>query len=130
MAIQYKRGYSPNTRQTFSSPHLKRTWGIKVPVEEEPNQPPLTVCFRSPPCFTVVVERVAAMKALITSLLYRCCWEGCCHESFIQVFPITKFLISLINQTCRWSIHNHVHVLFCFRYWFMILNMFYEICFN
>jgi len=66
MAIQYKIGYGPQYTvhgKTLSPPHLKRTWGIKVPVEEEPDQPPLTlvVCFRSPPLFTVAVER-AAMK--------------------------------------------------------------------
>jgi len=40
MAIQYKRGYGPQYTvhgKTLSSPHLKRTWGIKVPVDEEPN---------------------------------------------------------------------------------------------
>jgi len=50
----WKRLWSPIhcTRQTLSSPHLKKTWGIKVLVEKEPNQLPLSlvVCFRlSPP---------------------------------------------------------------------------------
>jgi len=67
MAIQYKRGYGPQYTvhgKTLSSLHLKRTWGIKVPVEEEPNQPPLTlvVCFISPPLYLSLLLRGLSRK--------------------------------------------------------------------
>jgi len=66
MAVQYKIGYGLQYtvhEKTLSSPHLKRTRGIKVPVEEEPNQPPLTyvVYFRSRFLLVAIVR--AAIKA-------------------------------------------------------------------
>jgi len=69
MAIQYKRGYGPQYTvhgKTLSSPHLKRTCGINVPVEKESNQPPLTLLCVSDHLlsFVIVVDGRVVMKAL------------------------------------------------------------------
>ena len=72
MTIQYKRGYGPQYTihgNTLSSPHLKRTWGIKVPVEEEPNQSPLTLLFVSDHLPVYVAVEMTAIKASIQVFL-------------------------------------------------------------
>jgi len=112
MVIQYKRGYGPQYTvhdKTLSSPHLKRTWGIKVPVEEEPNQLPLTLLF-------VLDQLFLCLPLLLVDV------ERVVIKASIQVFLIPYFLISLINQTCRKSDHNHVQCFVCFHYWFIIVE--------
>jgi len=109
MVIQYKRGYGP--QYTVHSklsllPIWRETWGIKVPIEEEPSQPPLTLLCVSNHLLSLII--VAVERGL--------------HESFIQVFLIPYLFISLINKTCCRSHHNHVQCFVCFRYWFMIIE--------
>jgi len=50
MSIQCKRCYGPQYtvhNNTFFSPHLKGTSGIKIPIEDELNQLELTLWFVS-----------------------------------------------------------------------------------
>ena len=109
MAIQYKRGYGPHTHTRYTpnilfSPIWRETRGIKVPVEEEPNQLPLTltVCFRSPPLRSSLLLRELSWKlhsGIPNTLILNIVDKS--NMSYIRSYSCSMFcLLPLLIHNC------------------------------